>query len=274
MRLAGKVALITGGASGMGRSEATILAREGARVVVADLLDAEGAQTVDTIKAAGGQARFVKLDVSSEAEWRAAVEATVAAFGALDILVNNAAVNHRGPVLTQPPERLAEIITTNLVSPIYLTRVALPLMRAGGVVVNVASLAGMVPVPEEATYSASKAGLRAFTRALGVELESRGIRCSSVCPGPVDTGFLGEDPDHVPPIVFSQPMSSPAAVADAVLACITDGVAEVAIPRVSGALASVGYLFPSLVRTLRPLLDRRGAAAKARYFATRRRPAR
>ena len=93
MRLAGKVAMVTGGASGMGQSEATIFAREGARVVVADLLENEGQQTVDRIKAAGGQARFVKLDVTSEAQWRGAVEATVGAFGALDVLVNNAGIS-------------------------------------------------------------------------------------------------------------------------------------------------------------------------------------
>jgi NAD(P)-dependent dehydrogenase (short-subunit alcohol dehydrogenase family) len=93
MRLAGKVAVVTGGASGMGQSEAVIFAREGARVVVADLLEREGQQTVDTIKAAGGQARFVKLDVTSEAEWRAAVEATVGAFGTVDVLVNNAGIS-------------------------------------------------------------------------------------------------------------------------------------------------------------------------------------
>jgi short-subunit dehydrogenase len=127
----------------------------------------------------------------------------------------------------------------------------------------------MVPVPHEATYSASKAGLRAFTRALGVELEARGVRCSTVCPGPVDTNFFG-DIDEVPALVFSQPMSSPAEVAAAVLACIRDGEEEVALPRLSGTLAHVGYLFPSLARRLRPLLEKRGAANKARYVSTRR----
>src|SRR5206468_5584599 len=93
MRLAGKVALITGGASGMGQSEATIFAREGAKVVVADILELEARQVVEKIAASGGQARFVKLDVTSEAGWEAAIKATVSAFGELDLLVNNAGIS-------------------------------------------------------------------------------------------------------------------------------------------------------------------------------------
>src|SRR5436190_3465635 len=93
MRLAGKVALITGGASGMGQSEATLFAKEGAKVVVADLLDAQGRDVADAIAKAGGQARFVRLDVTSEEGWREAVAAATAAFGKLDILVNNAGIS-------------------------------------------------------------------------------------------------------------------------------------------------------------------------------------
>src|SRR5215468_9980732 len=97
MRLAGKVALITGGASGMGRSEAMIFAQEGAKVVVGDVLEAEGRDVVDTIAKAGGQERFARVDVTSESEWQAAVQAAVTAFGKLDILVNNAGISGSGP---------------------------------------------------------------------------------------------------------------------------------------------------------------------------------
>src|SRR5690242_7553224 len=93
MRLRGKVALVSGGASGMGQSEAIIFAREGARVVVGDILEVEGRQVVDKIIAAGGQARFVKLDVTREADWQDAIKATLAAFGRLDVLVNNAGIS-------------------------------------------------------------------------------------------------------------------------------------------------------------------------------------
>src|SRR5947199_9918748 len=93
MRLSGKVALITGGASGMGRSEATIFAREGARVVVGDVLEADGHEVAEKIAAAGGQARFVRLDVTSETDWQAAVNTTVASFGKLDVLVHNPGIS-------------------------------------------------------------------------------------------------------------------------------------------------------------------------------------
>src|SRR5256885_16977405 len=105
MRLAGKVALITGGASGMGQSEAMIFAREGAKVIVGDLLEAEGCQTVEKIASAGGQARFVTLDVTSEAAWREAVAAAVAGFGQLDVLVDNAGISR--PVGPGTPSKAA-----------------------------------------------------------------------------------------------------------------------------------------------------------------------
>src|SRR5213592_3631740 len=95
MRLSGKVALITGGASGMGRSEATIFAREGARVVVGDVLEADGHEVAEKIAAAGGQARFVRLDVTSETDWQAAVNTTVASFGKLDVLVNKGVIRRK-----------------------------------------------------------------------------------------------------------------------------------------------------------------------------------
>src|SRR5262249_54898777 len=145
--------------------------------------------------------------------------AVVARFGGLDILVNNAGLNHRGSIFEQSADRLAEIITTNLTAPIYLTRTCAEYLRPGGSVVNVASLAGMIPVEHEAAYSASKAGLRAFTRSLAGDLAERGVRASSICPGPVDTNFFG-DIDTVPDIVFSQPMHTAEQVADAVLDCI------------------------------------------------------
>ncbi len=127
---------------------------------------------------------------------------------------------------------------------------------------NVASLAGKVPVPDEATYSASKAGLRAFSRALDVELADRGIRVATVCPGPVDTGFFG-DVSKVPDLVFSQPMSSAEAVAAAVVRAIEEDVSEIDVPALSGKLATLGYLSPRIFAQLRPVLERRGAHNKA-----------
>lgn len=194
--------------------------------------------------------------------------AVSARFGGLDILVNNAGLNHRGSILDCSPQELADVITINLTAPVFLTRCAADHLRPGGAVVNVASLAGMVPVEHEAAYCASKAGLRAFARAAADDLRVRGVTVSTVSPGPVDTNFFC-DVETVPDIVFSQPMHSADEVADAVLECIRTGRAEIALPRLSGKLATLGYAFPAIERALRPFIKRRGAAKKRAYLRAR-----
>jgi short-subunit dehydrogenase len=258
-----KVALVTGASSGIGLAVARRLAGEGAHVaLVARTLD----KLEEAAKTLGDRAAPFAVDVKDLAALRALPGRVVERFGGLDILVNNAGLNHRGPVLAHSADALADVITTNLTAPIHLTRTAIPLMRRGGFIVNVASLAGMVPVPHEAAYSASKAGLRAFTRALAEELRDAGLTACLVSPGPVDTGFFG-DVAEVPDLVFSQPMRSAEQIADAVLDCIRTGAPEIAVPSLSGKLATMGYLFPSLARALRPLLEKRGAANKRAYIA-------
>lgn len=190
--------------------------------------------------------------------------------GALDILVNNAGIHHRGPLLSIEPLALADMITVNLAAPAVLCRAAVPLMRKPGSIVNVASLAGMVPMPFQVTYGASKAGLRAFSRALRDELAGSGITISVISPGPVDTGFFGAELERVADIVFSQPMSTAEQVANAVMQCIDEGTPEVALPWLSGKLCTLGYLSPPLTRLLRPALEKRGARNKRAYIARKR----
>jgi short-subunit dehydrogenase len=257
-----KVAIVTGASSGIGLSVARKLAAKGARVALVARTKAK----LDTIARELGSGAAFPLDVRDLRAVAALPGRVVDALGRLDIVVNNAGLNHRGDIARHTPEDLADIVTTNLTAPIVLTRAALEHLRAGGAVVNVASLAGMVPVPGEATYSASKAGLRAFTRAIGDELEAKGVHSGCVSPGPVDTGFF-QDIDDVPNLVFSQPMKSADEVADAVLACIERRAPEVAIPAASGRLATLAYLFPALARGVQPVLERRGARAKRAYIA-------
>jgi short-subunit dehydrogenase len=147
----------------------------------------------------------------------------------------------------------------------------LPHLGRGGVVVNVASLAGKVPVPHEATYSASKWGLRGFSRSLGLELAHDGVRVCCVNPGPVDTGFFGDVKD-VPDLVFSQPMSSAEQVAEAVLRAVEGdaSVVEIDVPALSGKLATAGYLSPRVFAALRPVFTRIGARKKREYIAKKR----
>lgn len=265
--LAGKVAIVTGASSGIGLSVARKLCAAGAKVA----LVARTRSTLDEVVASLGHDRAAAfpLDVADLSGLAALPGAVVQRFGGLDVLVNNAGLNHRGPLMGLTAQQAADVITVNLTAPIFLTRACLDHLRPGGAVVNVASIAGMVPVHHESSYSASKAGLRAFTAVIAEELEERGIHASSVCPGPVDTPFFG-DIEKVPDLVFSQPMSTADQVADAVMECISKGTREIAIPAASGKLATLGYVFPRLVPLLRPALEKRGAENKRRYIEKKR----
>jgi len=148
----------------------------------------------------------------------------------------------------------------------------LPYLRQGGrgAIVNVASIAGQIPVPHEAVYSASKFGLRAFTFALREELQGQPITVSAVSPGPVDTGFIMAEIDDVPDMVFANPMSTAEDVARLILDCAADGVRERTIPVSTGYLARVGNAFPALRRMLEPMLEKRGRVVKEHYRARER----
>ncbi len=262
----GKVAIVTGASSGIGLSVARMFIERGGRVA----LVARTAATLEkeAEKLGEGAVPF-PLDVQDLAALEGLPGRVVDRFGRLDVLVNNAGLNHRGHVDTLTPKQLANIILTNLTAPIVLTRAAVPHLARGGSIVQVASIAGMVPVPGEATYSASKAGLRAFARAVAVDLESRDIHVGCVCPGPVDTGFLA-DLASVPDLVLSQPMVSADDVAAEVLRCITERLDEIAIPRRSGRLATMAYLMPDFAKRIRPALEKRGAKNRAAILARRR----
>ncbi len=267
MSMAEQVVVITGASAGVGAETARAFFARGARLVLA----ARGQAGLDRIAAELGDAdrvRTLACDVREPAQCRRLIDEALAAFGRIDVLVNNAGCNHRGAVEEVDAEDLAEIIEVNLRAPILLSRHALEPMRAAGrgVIVNVASLAGRVPLPHEASYSASKWGLRGFSFALAEELRGSGITVSVVSPGPIATGFILEDPADVPDIVFSQPMSSAAQVAAAILACADDGRRERPMPASSGLLTTLAYLAPGLSRGLRPWLERKGARVKQRYL--------
>ena len=268
-RFAGKVVVITGASAGIGAAAARRFVAEGARVVLA----ARGVSELEGLARELGveRALAVPTDVSDAAAARALLERAVAGFGAVDILVNNAGYNRRGAVEHVPAEDLARIVDVNLRAPIVLTRLAIPYLRraGGGAIVNVASIAGRIPLPEEATYSATKFGLRAFTFALAEELQGSGITVSAVSPGPVETGFILRELEDVPDVVFSQPMSSADEIAKLILDCAADGSIERAHPASTAYLATLGYLVPQIPRLLRPLLERQGRAAKRAYIAKR-----
>jgi short-subunit dehydrogenase len=260
-----KIALVTGGSAGIGLATARRLAALGARVALV-------ARTEKTLRDAaqelGGEAFVCDMnDLSSVAALPASV---VARMGALDIVVNNAGVHHRGSLLSIEPLALGHMITVNLAAPVVLCRAAVPLLRKPGSIVNVASLAGMVPMRFQVTYGASKAGLRSFSRALRDELAGSGVTVSVVSPGPVDTGFFGEQLERVADLVFSQPMSSTEDVARAIVRCIEEGTSEIALPWLSGKLCTLGYLSPALTRLFRSGIEKRGARNKRAYIERKR----
>jgi NAD(P)-dependent dehydrogenase (short-subunit alcohol dehydrogenase family) len=200
MRLAGKVALVSGGASGMGQSEATIFAREGAKVVVGDLLEAQGKDVADSIVKAGGQARFVKLDVTDEKSWQDAVAAAVAAFGKLDVLVNNAGISGTFDPDTLSVAAWDALMNVNAKGVFLGMKYAVPAMRAagGGAIVNISSISGFAGQDRvHMAYNASKGAVRIMTKSAAVQFAKDGIRVNSVHPGimpPMRTSVGSADP--------------------------------------------------------------------------------
>ncbi|HEY8493482.1 MAG TPA: glucose 1-dehydrogenase [Myxococcota bacterium] len=196
-RLAGKVALITGGGSGIGREAVLLFAREGAKVVVADLDGAAARRTADEVRAAGGEAEPVACDVARSDDVRAAVETAERRFGALHVLFNNAGIfpaDDGSPVDT-PEETFDRVMAVNAKGVFLGCKHGIPaLLRAGGgTIVNTASfVAVMGAATSQVAYTASKGAVLAMTREIAIEYARRGIRANALCPGPVDTPLLAQ----------------------------------------------------------------------------------
>jgi NAD(P)-dependent dehydrogenase (short-subunit alcohol dehydrogenase family) len=211
MRLENKVAIITGAASGMGASTALIFAREGASVVVTDLLSDEGGQIVGQITASGGTARFQKLDVSSEADWDAVVADTLAAFGRIDILINNAGVSGSHPDRLNI-ETWDQQMNINAKGVFLGMRAVIPVMqKAGrGSIVNTSSISGFVGQDYvHMGYNAAKGAVRLATKSAAVQFAKEGIRVNSVHPGimpPMRTSMLSADPAVRKQMIAAIPM--------------------------------------------------------------------
>lgn len=231
MEIDGKVAVVTGGASGIGRATAEALAEAGAAVVIADIDDAGGRDTVEAIKAGGGAALFVLADVTDIDALRSVFEAAAVEFGGIDIVHNNAGmVGGEPPWPDTPPERLARCVALNLGATIVGTQLAVEHLRrrGGGVVVNTASIAAEVPMPDDPMYAATKAGVVSFTKSCARLAQTHGIRVNAVLPAMVDTPMLNRTGDGTKPAAWLEPMLevmtllSPREVADAILALIRD----------------------------------------------------
>ena len=219
MRLSDKVTLITGAGSGIGRESALLFAREGAQIVVCDVNEAAGKETVGMIEAAGGGATFVQADVSKSADVQAMIKAAETTYGRLNVLFNNAGIFHPqdGSVLETEEEVWDLTMNVNLKGVFLGCKFGIPaLLRAGGgSIINTASfVAVMGAATPQIAYTASKGGVLSLTRELAIEFARQNIRVNALCPGPVETPLLAEllaDPArrqrrlvHIPPGRFAK----------------------------------------------------------------------
>lgn len=235
--LEGKVALVTGGASGIGRASALALAAEGAVVTVADLDEEGGGRTVELVAGAGGRAGFVRADMTSAADAEAVVAGVVAAHGRLDCAHNNVGITGAGgTVADYPEEEWDRVMAVNLKSVFLSMKYEIPQMVAqgGGAIVNTSSGAGLVGFPGLPAYVTSKHGVIGLTRAAALEYVKSGVRINAVCPGstrtPMLEGFMGGDPKIEAMMAGGQPigrLARPEEIAAAVVWLCSDAASFV-----------------------------------------------
>ncbi len=233
----GKAAVITGGASGLGRATAVALARAGVRVLVADVDESMGAETVALVEEAGSEGLFVATDVTRPEAVEAMVAACVAAFGSLDFAVNNAGTTGRGGLVGDYDlDDWRRTVGINLDGVFYSLRAELPVMvgQGKGSIVNVASGAGLVGFAGLPAYVASKHGVVGLTRAAGIEYARQGVRVNCVCPGstrtPMLEGFMGDDPRVEKMMIAGVPLGRlgrPDEIADAIVWLLSDAASFV-----------------------------------------------
>ena len=226
-KLDGKVALISGGARGQGAAEAETFVREGAKVVFGDVRDDDGKKVEAAIRAGGGDAVYVHLDVASEADWQAAVRTAVDRYGRLDILINNAAITiPRVPIEARTVAEWDQVMAVNARGVFLGTKHAIPAMRraGGGSIVNISSVAGIgQSLHQEPAYAASKGAVRIFTKVTASQHARDRIRCNSVHPGPVDTEMFHkafQDPEAMARRLQRIPMQRMGTVAEIVSAVL------------------------------------------------------
>ncbi len=263
-----KTIIITGGSEGVGAATARKFADAGANLV----LVARSKKNLDLIAEElrpKTSVKTVAMDVSDTDACTNLFKKAEFEFGNVHVLINNAGYHSRGLAENIAIEDLGQMIDVNLRAPIILSRLAVPYLRqaGGGAIINVGSLAGRTPVPGAATYSASKAGLRAFTVALGSELRRSSIKVAVVSPGPIDTGFIMSNIDNVTDLTFSQPISTADEVADEIMKLCVNDRQERSMPPISGFLTTMTYLFPGIGRVMRPIFERKGRRVKRKLKA-------
>ncbi len=224
-KLEGKTAIVTGGARGQGEAEARLLARSGAAVIIADVLEAEGVALAQALTDEGLQAKFIRLDVTSEGSWQETIDLARNWQGRLDILVNNAGIINRTTVETTALDAWEKVLKVNLTGAFLGIQASSALLAedGGGAIVNISSNSGFSGHYDPA-YTASKWGLRGLTRSAAMELVGKGIRVNAICPGLVVTGLNANSP-HLQPMIGITPMKrsgKPEEIAELVLFLVSE----------------------------------------------------
>ncbi len=199
MRVKDKVVIITGGGSGIGRETGLVFAKEGAKVVVADVNEKGGAETVDTIKNAGGEAIFAKLDVSNREQAKQVVKDAIAKYGRIDVLINNAGITQDALVVKMTEDQWDKVININLKGPFNCIQAVVEQMitQGSGVILNISSIVALYGNVGQTNYAATKAGLVGMTKTLAKELGKKGIRVNAIAPGFIYTPMTAAMPEKI-----------------------------------------------------------------------------
>lgn len=257
-----RIAIVTGAAGGIGSTAALLLAKQGAVLILTDIRNAELQECAEKLKKSGTEVLAVEHDIREPESWKSLVDKVKEKYGRVDILINNAGVIQPGAAEKISQEDIHHQVSVNFLGTINGCRAVLPTMKeqGSGKIVNVASLGGIVPMPGEAVYSATKSAIRGYSLSLHAELRSSPVGITVVCPDSVDTPQLDYELQYDEAVLsfIGDPMK-PEKVAKGILKAVRTKKPEVLVPAGMGVFCRIGMAFPKLYFSLLPMLEKIGS---------------